>query len=220
MDRRERHTVVPRDQGRSAFSQILQNLLEATPGALGAALVDGTGEAVDYAGPLEPFDIKVAAAHMQLELRKASVALIAWSGPIRELVVRATGRAYAVRALPDGYYLIVVLGRCAGFGISPRAISQAEFDLRAEAGWRPPRGAERWVHARVEPSSEDRRRPKRVHLWGEWFDVEVIGTIMGLKRGERGYRVRTPRGAELTLVRERLGRWYADARFASSVVAD
>ena len=43
-----------------------------------------------------------------------------------------------------------------------------------------------------------------------WHEVQVIGRVAGLLRGERGYRVRTEDGAEMTLVRERLGRWYAD----------
>ena len=213
MARRATRPQPKRDQDWSPFARILQNLVDATPGALGAALVDNDGEAVDYAGVLDAFDVKIAAAHLQLELRTAAETISNWSGPVRQLVVRATKRSFAIRVLDDGYHLVVVMGRCAGFGISPRAISQAEYDLRAEAGWNPPREAERWVHARVEHVPGDRRRPRRVQLWDVWYRVEVIGSLVGLGRGERGYRVRTTAGAELTLVRERLGRWYADARF-------
>ena len=63
------------------------------------------------------------------------------------------------------------------------------------------------------PSPADRRRPRRVFLGGTWEDLEVMGAVVGLGRGERGYRVRTSSGEELTLVRERLGRWYADTGF-------
>jgi hypothetical protein len=34
---------------------------------------------------------------------------------------------------------------------------------------------------------------------------------MGLRAGERGFRVRLDSGAEVTLVREPSGCWYADA---------
>jgi hypothetical protein len=40
--------------------------------------------------------------------------------------------------------------------------------------------------------------------------VEVLG-VYGAEKGNLGFRARLDSGAELTLVRERLGRWYADA---------
>jgi hypothetical protein len=208
MTRRRQPSI--REQDWSTFARILQNLIEATPGALGAVLVDGLGESVDYAGNLETFDVKVAGAHMQLEFRRVVEELKGALGVVRQVTVRARSRSYVARELPDGYLLVVVLGRCAGFGISPRAIAQAEFDLRAEGGWQPPRGQERWVHARVQACTRDRRRPERVYLGEQWHNVQVIGSVVGLQKGERGYRVRTDDGAEMTLVRERLGRWYAD----------
>jgi hypothetical protein len=199
-----------RDQDASSFARILQNLIDATPGALGAVFVDGTGESVDYAGSLDAFDVRVAGAHMQLEFRKAREGLPVSFGELQQITVRARHRSYVIRQLPEGYMVIMVMGRCAGFGVSPRAIAQAEFDLRAEGGWQPPKGEERWVHARVQATDYDRRRPGRVFLGDSWHDVQVIGRVAGLMRGERGYRVRTEDGAEMTLVRERLGRWYAD----------
>jgi hypothetical protein len=199
-----------REQDWSTFSQILKNLIDATPGALGAALVDSLGEAVDYAGTLEAFDVKVAGAHLQLEFRKAEEALGNAFGRVRQITIRARNRSYVARDLMEGYMVVVVMGRCAGFGISHRAIAQAEFELHAEGGWPAPKGQERWVHARVEASAKDRRRPSRVYLFDAWHDVQVIGSVVGLARGERGYRVRTESGAEMTLVRERLGKWFAD----------
>ena len=147
---RRRRPAPARDQLWSPFARILQNLIDATPGALGAVLVDDYGECVDYAGVLDPYDIKIAGAHMQLELRLAGDRLESAMGRPMQLIVRARKKSFVVRNLLDGYTIAVVLGRCAGFGISERAIAQAEFDLRAEAGWDPPRGQVRWVHAVVE----------------------------------------------------------------------
>lgn len=208
----KRRTEVGREQDLSGFTRILQNFLDATPGALGAVLVDDYGLAVDYAGGLEAFDVKVAGAHMQLELRKAGSELPEGWGPVQQVIVRAARRSYVARTLQEGYVLVVVMCRGAGYGISERAVAQVEFDLRAEGGWTPPKGVERWVHARVEPLSDDRRRPRRVLLDGKWHDLQVIGSVVGLARGERGYRVRLDTGAEFTLVRERLGRWYTDTQ--------
>lgn len=207
---RRQRAPAKRDQDWSTFARILQNLIEATPGALGAVFVDGEGESVDYAGSLDAFDIRVAGAQLQLEFRKAREGLVGAFGELRQVTIRARSRSYVAHQLPEGYLLVMVMGRCAGFGVSPRAIAQAEFDLRAEGGWQPPKGQERWVHARVQATDYDRRRPGRVFLGESWHDVQVIGRVAGLMRGERGFRVRTEDGAEMTLVRERLGRWYAD----------
>ena len=37
-----------------------------------------------------------------------------------------------------------------------------------------------------------------------------MGAVVGLAPRERGFRVRLPSGHEMMLVRERLGRWFAD----------
>ena len=47
-----------RDQGRSTFTEILEHLLDATPGAVAAVLVDHDGETVDYAGIKVPKDME------------------------------------------------------------------------------------------------------------------------------------------------------------------
>jgi hypothetical protein len=39
-----------------------------------------------------------------------------------------------------------------------------------------------------------------------------MGQMVGLRPREKGFRVRLPSGAEMLLVRERLGRWFADER--------
>ena len=62
-----RRSLVARDQEVTPFSSTLMRFCEGTA-ALGAALVNGLGETVDYAGSVEPFDIKVAAAEWQLVL--------------------------------------------------------------------------------------------------------------------------------------------------------
>jgi hypothetical protein len=200
----------PRDQAPSPFARILQALLEAAPGGLGAALVDHEGECVDYAGTIEPFDVKIAAAHLQLELRKASDRLAPATGAVRALLVQGVRRSYVVRNLAEGYCLAVVLGRRAAFSVSERALAQAERELCAEAGWEPPQVPERWARALVETRPGDRRYPLRMRIGEGWAEVLVLGTVVGLRPGERGWRVRTASGAEMTLVRERLGRWYAD----------
>lgn len=223
-------------QEEGPFTQILHALLDATPLALGAALVDSLGETVDYSGAIDPFDVKVAAAHLQIILTELRAI-----GPLQDLVefrVRARRRAYLLRALDADYSLLIVLHRHAAYAVSPRALDEAAAHLAAEAGLdhKPPRAL--WYRVAVETT--DARRPMRLRpfsaqmperrvigkakpdgFFGEvpapedptsWRDVEVIGAIAGLATRERGYRVRLSNGAEVNLVRERHGIWFVDER--------
>ena len=208
-----RRELPERDQEPTGFTLILQNILDALPGAAGAALVDEWGECVDYAGVLGPFEIRVAAAHLEIELRKVNEGLQDRLGQVLSLTVCAHKRTYIAHAVLEGYILILVFTGGAPLRVSSRAIAQAEYDIRLEGGWAPPPDMERWVHLEVDARPHDRWRPRRVMLANEWQRVDVIGTVVGLAEGERGFRVQTERGAEMTLVRERLGHWYADVRY-------
>ncbi len=59
-------------------------------GALAAALVDGEGETVDYAGLLSPYDIKVLAAEWRIVLAVLHDSRLAFSH-VTTLTVRAKG---------------------------------------------------------------------------------------------------------------------------------
>jgi hypothetical protein len=197
-----------RDQERSTFTDILERLMRATPGAVAAVLVDYDGEAVDYAGSFDPFELKVAAAHWQIVL--AELRAIASLGELRGLVVAAGARSYVVRAFHEGYAVMVVMHRRSAFAFSERALQDAAARFASEAGWPPPHDAIRWFQADVETLDSDPLRPARVRLAGAWHPVEVMGSVVGLPAPERGYRVRLPNGVEAILVRERLGHWFSD----------
>jgi hypothetical protein len=208
--RRSGPPVSERDQHPSAFTQILDQLLELEPAALAAVLVDGDGEAVDYAGSLTPFDVKVAGAYLRIVLDQIDAfAKRHTGGHPTQIVVRGVRRSFLARPLPDGYALVIVLKRH-GFVLSPRAIAIAERRLGLEAGWPPASNpAAHWHPVHVETTDDNRRRPHRMRTGSSWQRVEVLGSIVGLGR-ERGYRCRLRSGAELTLVREPAGIWYAD----------
>jgi hypothetical protein len=174
---------------------------------------------VDYAGALTPFELKVTGAHMRIVLDqvgafnqepkpngKRSTRTI---GRPTQLVVRGVRRSFLARPLSDGYALIIVLKRH-GFVISTRALAVSERRLASEAGWRlPAEPGPMWHPVRVETTFKNRRRPSRMLAGSTWQRVEVLGSLVGLGR-ERGYRCRLRSGAELTLVREPAGTWYAD----------
>jgi hypothetical protein len=192
-----------RDVDTTGFTAILQSLVERIPGAYAAALVDALGETVDYAGHGDPFDVRVAAAHLRILLD--SIARLGTVGSPRWLVLRGAKKSFAASAFPDGYALCVILRPRAAFTLSLRAWSVCARALAVEAGWPPMPNEERaWFPIVV--TTDHRGRPVRI---GD-VRVEVLGTVMGLSVRERGFRVRTLEGSELMVVREGSNLWYAD----------
>ena len=203
MSARERPSrrPTPRDMDATPFTPILERLITRLPGAYGAVLVDSEGETVDYAGGVVPYEIRVAAAYLQISMRQLED--VQGLGHPRFMIVRGTKRTVIARALPEAYVLGLLLRRRAGFTPS-RAFSECERTLAREAGWTAPSGRA-WFA--VDVTVDRRGRPVRVE---PGVPVEVLGTVMGLSPREQGFRVRTSSGLELTLVREARSFWYAD----------
>lgn len=197
-----------RDTDTTGFTRILENLIHRIPGAYAATLVDSLGETVDYAGEGDPFDLRVASAHLQIVV--ANLARVGTLGAPQWLVIRGVQKSLAASVLPDGYVLALLLRPRAPFAISSRALevcrralaAEAGFDMRAESK---ERGT--WFDVAVE--TDHRGRPTRV-VGQRRVTVEVLGAVVGLATRERGFRVRTADGSELTLVREPEQHWYAD----------
>jgi hypothetical protein len=207
---RARRVAPPRDQSTSTFTEILERLLAATPGALAVALVDFEGETVDYAGRLATFDIKIAAAIWQIVI--AETAETPAMGSIRQFNLRAGSRGYVVRRVQENYAVLIVLHRRAAFAVSDRALIEVQARLSVEAGWTAPSPELCWYRVDVEPEPRDRTRPLKMRVADTWHPVDVMGSVRGLAAREKGFRIRLPSGAEMMLVRERLGGWYADER--------
>ena len=209
---RPRRSLAVRDQAVSAFSGTLMRLCDATA-ARGAALVDGGGETVDYAGSLDPFEIRVVAAEWRL-LLGVLAEQPSLSGGTTELFYRGTKRSFAVVSMQDGYALVVDLPR-SSFRPSPRAIAEAVRTLAVEAGLpnNPSAGGgrENWTRLDVRCAAHW-WRPTAIWLSGGWQPIDVLGRFSESEPGRRsvGYRIRLPQGTELTLVREPMGIWYVD----------
>ncbi len=199
-----------RDQDATPFSGILERLCAAA-GARSAALVDGEGETVDYGGRGDPFDIRILAAEWRLILQHVlDTKILAQS---YEFVVRARNKSYLVEALPEGYALVLELGR-RSTGVSDRALAEARKSLLAEAGFpaeEDPRG--NWAQVLVEEEPGNSHRPVRLETdLDEFQDVTVLGRITDPDVArECSFRVRLSSGQECTLVREPLGKWYREA---------
>lgn len=218
MKRRRRGAV--RDQDGSSFSAILAALCDNT-GALAAALVDGEGETVDYAGLLDPYEIKVAAAEWRIVLKVVHEAKVPGFRNVSGLTVRARRRSYVIEAMPDGYAIALSLPRH-DFLVSRRALGQAMRELGGEAGMDMPEARTQVNWARVivrTPDAQHQHRPDAIWLGDRWSPLTILGRYQArdLARNERGYLARLVTGAEVFLVREPLGIWFIDNAAALSV---
>ncbi len=116
-----------------------------------------------------------------------------------------------VHAMAQGYALVVLFARGAGFTGWQRAITVCAHRLASEAGWAAAKPA--WFPADID--SDARRRPVVVRAGQTERRLEVLGTFVGaLARRERAWRVRADTGVEAMLVREPGGSWYADEPLA------
>jgi len=211
--RLRRRSLARRDQGVSPFGAVLMRLCDAS-GALGAALVDHEGETVDYAGAIDPFDIKVTAAEWIVLLGLLKRSKVAVLRETDEIALRAAKKSFLLKNIGNGYAIVVVLASHA-FDISRRGLAEAVRELCDEAELPLPdsvhRDKDRWRRVEVLAVAADPRRPTAVWVGGAWSPVEILGRLtVGLAAREVGYRARLPTGAEITLIREPLGRWYSD----------
>lgn len=185
---------------------ILRELCQASS-ARCAALVDREGETVDYGGRGDPFDIRIQAAEWRLVLQHLQEARVL--GSTHELVVRARRKSFLVAGLPQGYALVVELGRRAT-GASDRALKDALRRLCEEAGFQIPNEA-RWRRVVVDEERGHTRRPEKIAVEGQQHSVTVLGRITTPKAlSETSFRIRIGTGEERTLVREPLGIWYLE----------
>lgn len=179
------------------------------PGAHAAVFIDAEGECVDFGGRGTEFEIKVAAAHLRVLLEQSDGVGL---GQVKQLMISAKGKSFLIRTLSDGYALVVIAHRYgAVFHVSERAMQECAYDLSQEAGFGGKRRRKPWYSVEVEPKRPRRARPERARTEGtDWIPVQVLGVLQGMDNEELGYRVRLGSGAELSLVRERTGLWWAD----------
>jgi hypothetical protein len=103
-----------------------------------------------------------------------------------------------------------VLATRGGFVSSPRAFSVFERALFVEAGIGAPHEGPAWTPVVVQQDA--RARPRSLALSDRETPqlVDVLGAVVGLSKGERGFRVRLSGGGETTVVQEPGGSWYTD----------
>lgn len=95
------------------FKQILKELVDSTPHAVGAILVDWEGEAVQEYCHCEPYYIRVLAAHKGIIMgRLNEVQNSIQAGDVEDVVVTANGGHLIIGCVDPDYSLVMSINRC------------------------------------------------------------------------------------------------------------
>ena len=201
-----------RDQVESEFTAILRRVYEAVPAVIAAVFVDTEGECIDYVAAIEPYEAKVAAAHMHVLLKSMSLPRSSEAtGETFAFELVSAEREVWVRRFCDEYVLVVLLQR--GFDTSELrdALATAGREFRKEAGLAAPAWEQHErLSVRLRTSAGWSYAPVGFSLAGERF---AIAAVLGrwtepARSGEPGepswvcFRVRTHNGEELTLAHD------------------
>lgn len=94
------------------FKSILKELVDSTPHAVGAILVDWEGEAVQEYCHCDPYDIRFIAAHKGIilsRLKESQSSVLA--GDVEDVVVTATDGHLIIGCIDPDYSLVMSIGR-------------------------------------------------------------------------------------------------------------
>ena len=113
------------------FKNILKDLVECTPGAVDAIMVDWEGEAVQEYCPGDPYEIRCIAAHAGIILSRFKEIHSAGQGGAVEDVVMTTRDVHLVAGCIDrDYTLVLRVGRNCPVSLALRPFRAAVGELR------------------------------------------------------------------------------------------
>ncbi|NLY94898.1 MAG: hypothetical protein GXY23_12835 [Myxococcales bacterium] len=127
-----------RDQVESNFTRLLREFMSTDPRYLASIFVDREGECVDYCAVIDPYDAKVAGAHLQVvlgEIRPAIKRLML--GEVEHFVAYGGARDLALRRVDDEYSVVLVAAMGGVDDDTIAALSGLAHELRMEAALAP-----------------------------------------------------------------------------------
>jgi len=105
------------------FKTLLGDLVARVPGGLGAILVDWEGEAVEQAGQIDEYELKVIGAHKGIILDNLRTAVARSEGNTLEEICISTARVQTlILPVNSEYFLVLTLERGEMYG---RALFEA-----------------------------------------------------------------------------------------------
>jgi hypothetical protein len=204
----------PRDQLETTFTPMLRRAFEALPAMLAIAFVDKEGECIDYVSAIDPYDIKVSAAHAfilvdGLVVRAEKLGL---SFPFA-LELAAEQRSLCVRRMCEEYVAVALVAPDADRSKLEHLMGELSREFRSEAGIEaPPWDRSRGLEVIVRSAVGWDYAPQELRDGGLRVAVtDVLGRWTEPMSEEGGqdevvcFRVRTQDGQEITLVHDPSG---------------
>ena len=117
----------------TSFTPILQRIVERVPGAVSAIFADHDGEAVDHFSTMPPDDTLTMGAHYGIVLNQVQMALRTFHyGDPQEMILSHAQMDVVVRAVGQGYYLLLAVKRGGHLATALREAETAAHALRTE----------------------------------------------------------------------------------------
>ena len=117
----------------STFGDILRELVERVPGAIGAVFSDWEGEPVDQFAHVPALEIQLVGAHWGVVWSQASSRLGRHGlGAVEELLIEGERAIVLVRSVTDRYFVVLATKRDAHLGTARRELIRIADTLRGE----------------------------------------------------------------------------------------
>jgi predicted regulator of Ras-like GTPase activity (Roadblock/LC7/MglB family) len=117
----------------SAFAEILKEMVERVPGAVGAIFADWEGEAVDQYAHIPALEIQLVGAHWGVVLSQADRRLRqAGLGGVDELLVEGEHGTVLVRRVTEHYYVVLTGKREVHLATARRELERSAQTLLGE----------------------------------------------------------------------------------------
>lgn len=115
------------------YKKIMQALVERTPRAIGAILLDWEGEAVQEFCYCEPYEIRFVAAHQGIILsRIRELHKNGQGGTVEEVVVSSSGGCLIIGCINQDYSLMLSVERTCPMGLALHHFRDTLTVLRKE----------------------------------------------------------------------------------------
>lgn len=117
----------------SAFGEILRQLVERVPGAIGAVFADWDGEPVDQFAHIPALEIQLVGAHWGVVWSQTGARLGRHGlGELEELLIEGERAIVLVRSVTDRYFVVLATKREAHLATARRELERGAAILRGE----------------------------------------------------------------------------------------
>jgi predicted regulator of Ras-like GTPase activity (Roadblock/LC7/MglB family) len=116
----------------SAFADILRQMVERVPGAVGAIFADWEGEAVDQFAHIPAIEIQLVGAHWGVILSLTDARLRTTVGAVHEILVEGEHALVFIRAVTDRYYVVLAAKKSVHLATARRELERSAQTLLGE----------------------------------------------------------------------------------------